>query len=148
MPLFLKTATFTGLGPVTDMNEPVKPVVVSFFMRFIFKACPWKALDPEAKLFATVNQTDIRVLRARKRTGTQDDDSSGAASIFLRASWVVLNRPLHKVTPRVLRSVAPPPGPGLSKKHFIFQAFAATGKCLAIAHTKPASSLATATAVT
>ena len=101
------------------MNEPVKPIGVTFFMRVIFEAHPWKALDPEAKRFATVNQADIRVLRARRRTGTQDDDSSGAASIFRRASWMTLNHPLHKAAPRVLRSVAPPPGPGLSKEHSI-----------------------------
>ena len=108
--------------PVTDMNEPVNPIEAIFFMRVIFKARPWKALDPEAKRLATVNQTDIRVLlRPWAGAGTQDDDSSGAASIFWRASWMTLDHPLHKVTPRVLLSVAPPPGPGLSRNILFFR---------------------------
>jgi hypothetical protein len=61
------------------MNEPVNPIVATLI---IFPVHPWRAQDLEAKLFSTVNQTDIRVLLAAKRAGTHDCDSSGAASIF------------------------------------------------------------------
>ena len=44
-------------------------------------AHPWSARDLEARRTATVNQPDIRVLPAQRRTGTHDADSSGAASI-------------------------------------------------------------------
>jgi len=43
---------------------------------------PWEAPDPEAKLFSTVDQADIRGLRRRNDDAEPHDlDSSGAASI-------------------------------------------------------------------
>jgi len=64
---------------------------------------------PKAKRYSTVNQPDIRGLSAEGGQSSHDYDSSGAASIYSRASWTY-SCPLHKGTTRVLRAVASPPG--------------------------------------
>jgi hypothetical protein len=55
-------------------------------MPLFFLAHPWKAMIPKAKRISTVNQPDIRGLSALRGQSSHDYDSSGAASIYRRAS--------------------------------------------------------------
>ena len=84
-----------------------------------------------ARTLSTVNQSDIRVLPGRLApTGTHDFDSSGAASIFVRA-WGPRKGALHQGGTRVLRVAVSLRASEFLRKHpssFSVDFYAAAGK--------------------